>query len=122
MADPATLRPDSGISTDVRLSGSLIVQNDAGITVLIPTPLRRFTAGDAKVTVAGSSVGEVLDALDAAHPGIGERLRDESGQLRRFVNVFVNGRNVRDGEGVDTRLSAGDEVGIIPAMAGGASG
>jgi len=96
------------------------VQNDSGITVLIPTPLRRFTDGEAKVNVTGSSVGEVLDALDAAHPGIGERLRDESGQLRRFVNVFVNGRNVRDADGVDTRLSAGDEVGIIPAMAGGA--
>jgi molybdopterin synthase sulfur carrier subunit len=97
------------------------VPNDTRVTVLIPTPLRRFTGGDAKVAVAGSSVAEVLDALDAAHPGIGERLRDDSGQLRRFVNVFVNGQNVRDGLGVDTPLSAGDEVGIIPAMAGGAS-
>ena len=97
------------------------MQNDARITVLIPTPLRRFTAGDAKVVVGGSSVAEVLDALDAAHPGIGERLRDDSGQLRRFVNVFVNGQNVRDGQGVDTPVSAGDEVGIIPAMAGGAA-
>jgi len=70
--------------------------------------------------LTGSNVAEVLDALDAAHPGIGERLRDDTGQLRRFVNVFVNGQNVRDGDGVDTRLSAGDEVGIIPAMAGGA--
>jgi sulfur-carrier protein len=97
------------------------VQNDARITVLIPTPLRRFTGGDAKVAVVGSSVAQVLDALDAAHPGIGERLRDDSGQLRRFVNVFVNGQNVRDGQGVDTPVSAGDEVGIIPAMAGGAA-
>jgi sulfur-carrier protein len=96
------------------------VQNDAHVTVLIPTPLRRFTAGEAKVAVAGSNVAEVLDALDAAHPGIGERLRDDSGQLRRFVNVFVNGQNIRDGQGVDTPLSIGDEVGIIPAMAGGA--
>ena len=96
------------------------MQNDVHITVLIPTPLRRFTAGEAKVAVAGSNVAEVLDALDAAHPGIGERLRDDSGQLRRFVNVFVNGQNVRDGQGIDTRLSTGDEVGIIPAMAGGA--
>jgi sulfur-carrier protein len=95
------------------------VQSDARITVLIPTPLRRFTGGEAKVAVTGSSVSEVLDALDAAHPGIGERLREDSGQLRRFVNVFVNGQNVRDGQGVDTPLSAGDEVGIIPAMAGG---
>src|ERR687894_455391 len=120
MAGHATLPLGSGISTDVRLSRSQIVQNDAGITVLIPTPLRRFTGGDAKVVVAGSSVAEVLDALEVAHPGIGERLRDDSGQLRRFVNVFVNGQNVRDGAGVETRLSAGDEVGIIPAMAGGA--
>ena len=97
------------------------MQNDAGITVLIPTPLRRFTGGEAKVSVTGSSVADVLDALEAAHPGIGERLQDDSGQLRRFVNVFVNGQNVRDGDGVETRLSAGDEVGIIPAMAGGAS-
>jgi molybdopterin synthase sulfur carrier subunit len=98
-----------------------MVQNDARITVLIPTPLRRFTGGEAKVVVSGSSVAEVLDALEAAHPGIGERLRDDSGQLRRFVNVFVNGQNVRDGQGVDTPLSTGDEVGIIPAMAGGAA-
>ena len=97
------------------------MQNDAGITVLIPTPLRRFTGGEAKVVVARSSVADVLDALEAAHPGIGERLQDDSGELRRFVNVFVNGQNVRDGDGVETRLSAGDEVGIIPAMAGGAS-
>jgi sulfur-carrier protein len=87
--------------------------------VLIPTPLRRFTGGDAKVTVTGGSVGEVLDALERAYPGIGERLRDDSGQIRRFVNVFVNGQNVRDRDGVETALSTGDEVGIIPAMAGG---
>jgi molybdopterin synthase sulfur carrier subunit len=98
------------------------VQNDAGVTVLIPTPLRRFTGGEAKVVVAGSSVGEVLDALESAYPGIGERLRDDSGQIRRFVNVFVNGQNIRDGQGVETRLAGGDEVGIIPAMAGGADG
>jgi sulfur-carrier protein len=121
MADRATFRLGSGNSTNVLVSGSHIVQNDAGITVLIPTPLRRFTGGEAKVVVTGSSVADVLDALEAAHPGIGERLQDDSGQLRRFVNVFVNGQNVRDRDGVETRLSAGDEVGIIPAMAGGAS-
>ena len=93
--------------------------DDAGVTVLIPTPLRRFTGGDAKVTVVGASVGEVLDALERTYPGIGERLRDDSGQIRRFVNVFVNGQNVRDRDGVETSLTTGDEVGIIPAMAGG---
>ena len=57
------------------------MQNDARITVLIPTPLRRFTGGEARVVVAGTSVAEVLDALDATHPGIGERLRDDSGNF-----------------------------------------
>ena len=91
---------------------------EVGVTVLIPTPLRRFTSGEAKVLVPGASVGEALDALESAYPGIGERLRDDSGQIRRFVNVFVNGQNVRDRHGAETRLSAGDDVGIIPAMAG----
>jgi molybdopterin synthase sulfur carrier subunit len=89
------------------------------VTILIPTPLRRYTGGESRVNLAGSSVEEVLDALDAAHPGIGERLRDDSGQIRRFVNVFVNGKNVRDADGIATALSPGDELGIIPAMAGG---
>lgn len=92
-----------------------------GVVVLIPTPLRRFTDGEARVVVAGANVSEVFDALDARYPGIGERLRDDSGQIRRFVNVFVNGRNVRDIDGAETGLAAGDELGIIPAMAGGAS-
>jgi molybdopterin synthase sulfur carrier subunit len=61
----------------------------------------------------------VLDALEARYPGIGERIRDESGQVRRFVNIFVNGRNIRDSEGIQTALRPGDELGIIPAMAGG---
>lgn len=91
------------------------------ITVLIPTPLRRYTGGESRLSLSGSSVEEVLDALDAAHPGIGERLRDDSGQIRRFVNIFVNGKNVRDTDGIATALSPGDELGIIPAMAGGAN-
>lgn len=91
----------------------------AGVKVLIPTPLRRFTGGEARVEISGATVSEVLDGLDAQYPGIGDRLRDDSGQIRRFVNVFVNGRNIRDGDGAETMLSPGDEVGIIPAMAGG---
>lgn len=89
------------------------------VNVLIPTPLRRFTDGEARVVVAAASVGEALDALESRYPGIGERLRDDSGEIRRFVNVFVNGRNVRESAGIDTALAPGDEVGIIPAMAGG---
>ena len=61
-----------------------------------------------------------LQALEAAHPGIGEQVRDDSGNIRRFVNVFVNGKNVRDADGIATALSPGDELGLIPAMAGGA--
>jgi molybdopterin synthase sulfur carrier subunit len=81
--------------------------------------LRRFTGGEARVELAGATVGEVLDALEAQYPGIGERLRDDSGQIRRFVNVFVNGKNIRDGDGAETVVAPGDELGIIPAMAGG---
>lgn len=90
-----------------------------GVSVLVPTPLRGFTGGEARVVVSGDTVGAVFDVLDEQYPGIGERLRDESGQIRRFVNVFVNGRNVRDIDGSATALAPGDEVGIIPAMAGG---
>lgn len=95
--------------------------NSATVSVLIPTPLRRFTDGAAKVELEGDDVREVLDALDVRYPGIGERLRDESGQIRRFVNVFVNGKNIRDVDGIETVVTSGDEVGIIPAMAGGGS-
>ncbi|MDQ3225466.1 MAG: MoaD/ThiS family protein [Chloroflexota bacterium] len=95
------------------------MSTDDGIHVLIPTPLRGFTGGEARVDVHGGTVGEALDALAVKFPGLGERLHDEDGQLRRFVNVFVNGQNVRDIAGTATVLSPGDEIGIIPAMAGG---
>jgi molybdopterin synthase sulfur carrier subunit len=91
------------------------------ITVLIPTPLRRFTDGQAKVGVSGATVADALADLNGRYPGIGERLLDDDGQIRRFVNVFVNGRNVRDAAGSQTSLNPGDEMGIIPAMAGGSS-
>jgi molybdopterin synthase sulfur carrier subunit len=93
--------------------------SETAVQVLIPTPLRRFTNGEAKVPATGETVGELLDNLDAAYPGLGERLREDDGQIRRFVNIFINGSNVRELEGAESRLSSGDEVGIIPAMAGG---
>jgi molybdopterin synthase sulfur carrier subunit len=93
-----------------------------GVLVLIPTPLRRFTNGEARVAVAAATVGEALGQLEVRFPGIGERLLDDSGQIRRFVNVFVNGRNVREADGLETAVAPGDEVGIIPAMAGGDAG
>jgi molybdopterin synthase sulfur carrier subunit len=92
----------------------------SSIQILIPTPLRRYTNGEAKVGASGATVGDVLADLDARFPGLKERVCDPDGEIRRFVNVFVNGENVRKLQGAATPLKGGDEVGIIPAMAGGA--
>ena len=91
------------------------------IRVLIPTPLRRFTGGEGRVTANGATVGDLLVALDQRYPGLQAQICDEDGRIRRFVNVFVNGRNVRDADGEETALHPGDEVGVMPAMAGGRS-
>jgi molybdopterin synthase sulfur carrier subunit len=88
-------------------------------TVRIPTQLRTLTAGQGEVAVDGATVSEVLKALDAAHPGIAERLFDDAGALRRFVNVFVADDDVRFREGLDTPVAEKDTVSIIPAVAGG---
>ena len=88
-------------------------------TVRIPTPLRAAAGGNATVAVEGDTVGEVLTNLDAAHPGIGERLLDEGGKMRRFVNVFVDDEDVRFASGLDTPVRDGATVSIIPAVAGG---
>lgn len=88
-------------------------------TIRIPTPLRNATGGQATVDVEGATVGEALAALEEAHPGIGERLLDDSGRLRRFVNVFVDDEDVRFAQGLDTPLQPGATVSIIPAVAGG---
>jgi molybdopterin converting factor small subunit len=87
--------------------------------VRIPTQLRTLTGGSSEVTVDGSSVAEVLKALDAAHPGFADRLFDESGVLRRFVNVFVADEDIRFQQGVDTPVGSGQTVSIVPAVAGG---
>jgi len=88
-------------------------------TVRIPTQLRTLTAGEGTVTVGGATVGEVLKALDAAHPGMAERLFDDAGALRRFVNVFVADNDVRFEQGLDTPVAETETVSIIPAVAGG---
>ena len=92
---------------------------DTQVQVLVPTPLRRFTDGAAKVAAGGATVAELLSDLGERYPGLRERICEPDGSIRRFVNVFVNGDNVRDGLGEATALKPGDEVGIIPAMAGG---
>jgi molybdopterin synthase sulfur carrier subunit len=89
------------------------------ITVRIPTPLRKLTDGADEVSVSATSVGELIDNLEAEHPGLKERLCDESGEIRRFVNVYVNDEDVRFLKGKDTELHDGDEVSIVPAIAGG---
>ena len=89
------------------------------VTVRIPTQLRSLSGGASEVPLEGSTVSELLKALDSAHPGFGERLFDESGELRRFVNVFVADEDIRFMQGIDTPLDAGTTVSIVPAVAGG---
>lgn len=89
------------------------------VTVRVPTILRQYTGGSAEVSVAGSTLSEVITALDAAHPGIGARVLDEAGKLRRFVNVYVNDDDVRFASGLDTPTPDGSTVSVIPAVAGG---
>ena len=88
-------------------------------TVRIPTQLRTLSGGASEIAVAGDTVAEALQALDTAHPGFGERLFDEGGSLRRFVNVFVAEEDIRFLDGVDTKLPDGTVVSIVPAVAGG---
>ena len=87
--------------------------------VRIPTPLRNLTDGTAVVVVEGDDVRTIVTNLDAAHPGLGARLLDDSGQLRRFVNVFVRDEDVRFQQGLDTPVDDSDTVSIVPAVAGG---
>lgn len=86
--------------------------------VRIPTILRTYTGGEKLVTADGSSLSAVVADLDSKYPGIGERLIDESG-LRRFINVYLNDEDVRFLGGLDTAVSDGDSITILPAVAGG---
>jgi len=89
------------------------------VIIRIPTTLRPLTAGQPEVEVAAGTVGEAIAALDAAHPGFTSRILDESGALRRFVNVFVSDDDVRFLDGLDTAVPDGGAVAIVPAVAGG---
>jgi len=91
------------------------------VTVRIPTPLRKLTDGADEVSVEASSVGQMIDNLETAHAGLKDRLCDEAGEIRRFVNVYVNDEDVRFLDGRATALKDGDEVSIVPAIAGGQS-
>ena len=89
------------------------------VTVRVPTTLRTLTGGESEVAVAGNTVGEVLSALETAHPGFRERILDENGKLRRFVNVFVAEEDIRFLDGLKTELKGGELISIVPAIAGG---
>jgi molybdopterin synthase sulfur carrier subunit len=88
------------------------------LTIRIPTQLRTFTGGSGEVEVEAASVGDALKALDAAHPGLAD-LFDDSGQLRRFVNVFLADEDVRFLDGLATPIAEGQTLSIVPAVAGG---
>ena len=89
------------------------------IHVRIPTPLRRFTGGKDTVAIQASTVAELLDNLEANHPGLKSRVCDANGKVRRFVNIFVRDEDIRYLDNLDTLLNTGDEVSIVPAIAGG---
>ena len=89
------------------------------VHVRIPTPLRRFTGGAEEVGATGATVAALVEDLERNHPGLKERICDEHGKVRRFVNIFVNGDDIRFLNNLETATKAGDEVSIVPAIAGG---
>jgi molybdopterin synthase sulfur carrier subunit len=89
------------------------------VTVRIPTPLRRVTNGQDKASVDAGTLDEVIASLESQFPGVKARLCDDSGEIRNFVNIYVNGEDVRFLHGLSTAAKAGDEISIVPAVAGG---
>jgi sulfur-carrier protein len=89
------------------------------VVVRLPAQLRALVGGSAEVRVAAATVREAIVAVDASHPGLAVRVLDESGQLRRFVNVFVADEDVRFLDGLDTVVVAGETISLVPAVAGG---
>jgi len=88
-------------------------------TIRIPTPLRKLTNNEEVVTSAGTTVGAILDDLNKSYPGLGERICDEQGAIRRFVNIFLNDEDVRFLQEKETPVKESDEISIVPAIAGG---
>ena len=89
------------------------------VKVRIPTPMRSLAGGASEVTADGATVREVLASLEKSHPGFKERLYDEGGEIRRFVNVYVAGEDIRFLSGEETPVNEGQEISIVPAVAGG---
>lgn len=91
------------------------------IQVRIPTPLRKFTGGSESVTASGATVAAVVEDVESRHPGLKERICDDAGKVRRFVNLYVNGEDIRFLSSLDTPVKEGDEISIVPAIAGGSA-
>jgi sulfur-carrier protein len=89
------------------------------VRVRVPTPLRKYTQGADEVNAQGSNVKSLVEDLEKNYPGIKERICDETGKVRRFVNVYVNGDDIRFLQNLDTALKEGDSISIVPAIAGG---
>ena len=89
------------------------------VKVRVPTPLRRFTAGVDEVPADGDSIRSVIEDLERRHPGMSERLLDDKGELRRFVNIYLNGDDIRFLQQLDSQVKDGDDISIVPAIAGG---
>ena len=89
------------------------------ISVRVPTPLRRFTGGKDEVPAEGASFRAIIENLDTRHPGLRERLLDDKGEIRRFVNIYLNGDDVRFLDQLNSKVKDGDEISIVPAIAGG---
>ena len=90
------------------------------VRVRVPTPLRKYTQGADEVDAQGGNIKSLVDDLEKNYPGIKERICDETGKVRRFVNVYVNGDDIRFLQNLDTALKEGDNISIVPAIAGGA--
>lgn len=90
-------------------------------TVLVPTPLRRLTGGQAKLTVEGGDIDTLIQTINQQYPGISAKILDDDGNVKRFINIFVNDSEIRTLQGMATPVKASDQISIVPAMAGGTS-
>jgi molybdopterin synthase sulfur carrier subunit len=98
---------------------SIFEEKDCMATVLVPTPLRRLTGGQSKLDILGSDVGSLIQTVNQQYPGIAEKVLDGDGNVKRFINIFVNDNEIRTLQGLATPVGTDDKVSIVPAMAGG---
>ena len=95
------------------------MEEKMSVTVRIPTPLRKVTNGEDKASVEGNTMSEVVEALENKFPGLKDRICESTGELRSFVNVYINGEDIRFVDGMSSSVASGDEISIVPAVAGG---